>query len=225
MPKRRSHRPQRESGKGRAAGLSLDAVVAGALELIDTRGAAALTMRRLSAYLGVEAMSLYHYVRNRQDLLDRLTEWIVASIPRVPSTGDWAESARAFAVGIRDVALHHPEAFQLVGMRPLTEAAATRLVEPLLLSLRAGGLEPSECVVVFRLLAAFARGFSLAEIWGLTLAGTGSQQKQQQEAGFRGQIPPQLAEFESSLAGEHDAVFREGLELVLAGVRTRALAK
>lgn len=209
-----------QTRRGQTAGLSLDVVVSGALELIDTRGAAALTMRGLSGYLGVEAMSLYHYVRNRQDLLDRLTEWMVTSIPQVPSSDDWAESARAFAVGIRGVALQHPEAFRLVGMRPLTEVAATRLVEPLLLSLRAGGLEPSQCVAVFRLLAAFARGFSLAEIWGFTLAGAGSPE---QEAGFRGQIPPQLADFASSLAGDHDAVFREGLELVLAGIRTRAL--
>src|SRR6202012_992090 len=52
------------------AGLSRDKVLEAALRLIDEHGLAALSMRRLASDLGVEAMSLYHHVRNKADLLD-----------------------------------------------------------------------------------------------------------------------------------------------------------
>lgn len=174
-------------------------------------------MRGLSVHLGVEAMSLYHYVRNREDLLDGLAERIVAGIPAVSATAPWADTVRAFCVGIRDVAMRHPRAFQLVGMRPLTERAAMRLVEPLLLSLRDAGLDPQECMVAYRLLAAFARGFSLARIVGFTMAGD----QPEQESGPTARVPPTLSEFVDALAEEPDKVFEQGLEMIIAGIGTR----
>ncbi|MGB7962047.1 MAG: TetR family transcriptional regulator [Propionicimonas sp.] len=60
--------------------LSRDRVLAAAMKLVDAEGIPALTMRRLAADLGVEAMSLYHHVPGKERLLDGLTEAVLGEI-------------------------------------------------------------------------------------------------------------------------------------------------
>ena len=56
------------------------ALLAAAMDLADAEGISAITMRRLAADLGVEAMSLYHHVPGKERLLDGLAEAILAEI-------------------------------------------------------------------------------------------------------------------------------------------------
>ena len=58
----------RRSRPGR--GLSLDRIVSATLELVDEQGIGAASMRAVSSRLGVRSMSLYRYVRDRDELLD-----------------------------------------------------------------------------------------------------------------------------------------------------------
>ena len=96
------------------AALSRDRLIAAALLLVDRRGEAALTMRNLGAALHVEAMSLYHHIRNRDDLLDGLADLLVTTgLPIASANEPWVDALRAFARGIRRTAQEHPAAFQL----------------------------------------------------------------------------------------------------------------
>jgi TetR/AcrR family tetracycline transcriptional repressor len=63
--------------RSRRRGLSRARVVDAALELVDEQGLAAVTMRALAARLGVEAMSLYRHVENRDKLFDAVVDRIV----------------------------------------------------------------------------------------------------------------------------------------------------
>ena len=72
------------------AGLSRGQVLDAALDLVDRDGVAALSMRRLGAELGVEAMTVYHYLPNKDALLDGIVERVMAqaetALRRAPGT-------------------------------------------------------------------------------------------------------------------------------------------
>ena len=203
--------PQRER-------LSRRRVLLAALALVDRVGPDALTMRRLAEELGVAAMSLYHHVHSRDDLLDGLSELLVAEIV-VPEGGDVppGEALRRFAHGVRGVANAHPAAFQLVGMRPLRTPAALVPVEAALSALRRSGLPDDEAVHAYRALVSYARGFALAEIAGFTL----------ESAPPTGALPPAPIDAFPSIralspwlddAGARDPAFEFGLGALLAGI-------
>src|ERR1700761_1154812 len=105
--------------RGRPAKLSRAAVVAAALALLDRDGVEALTMRRLGAELGVEAMSLYRHVPSRDALLDALADRLAPEMDAPDSGADWAEALRALAAELRAAGRRHPAAFELVGLRVL----------------------------------------------------------------------------------------------------------
>jgi AcrR family transcriptional regulator len=106
--------------KNQPAGLTREGVCLAALELVDSEGKEALTMRRLGARLGVEAMSLYRHVRNKDDLLDALQAAILGGLGgALPADGDWRTRLRGLAEGLRDALLEHPNAIPILASRPV----------------------------------------------------------------------------------------------------------
>lgn len=97
--------------------LSRERILNVALELADTNGLDSVSMRQVAQGLGVEAMSLYKHVANKDDLLDGLVELVVAemSIPS-PST-DWKDALRERAFTVRKTLNAHPWAANLIESR------------------------------------------------------------------------------------------------------------
>ena len=95
-------------------------VAAAALSLIDENGLDALSMRKLGAVLGVEAMSLYNHVDNKDDLLNAVTDLVYAEIFKSYGSpaGDWREKARRLAASYVHAAEAHPESLPLLIDRP-----------------------------------------------------------------------------------------------------------
>lgn len=143
-------------------------VVDAAMELIDADGAEALSMRKLGAALGVEAMSLYNHVANKDDLLDAVLDAALAEIQLPGAEGTWEERLRSLAEEFRRAGLRHP------GVLPLFGARAIRSVEgiaPLACAygiLRGEGLEPHEALDAFMALASMVFGFMVVELGGFT---------------------------------------------------------
>lgn len=102
-----------------AVGLTRDRVVAAALEVVREHGLDGLSMRKVAARLGVEAMSLYTHVRNKADLLDALYDDLLS---RVPEAGDgpWREEAERLARAFRDVLFAERACVPLIATRPAT---------------------------------------------------------------------------------------------------------
>ena len=194
--------------RGRPRKLSRERIIAAALELLDREGAEALTMRRLGAELGVEAMSLYRHVASRAELLDGVAALLAAEIAPQERPADWADALRAFAGEVRALARRHPAAFTLVGIRVLggarrAGAGRGRPREP------AGRrLHARPAIAAYRLVTAYTRGYALSEIAGFAV----------EAALRRGPAGDPLAR--RRLASEpSDAGFRAGLETIIGGLR------
>ena len=142
---------RRASDRGRYGRLSRERVLATALELVDREGLSALSMRRLGAELGVEAMALYRYAEGKDALLDGLVEAmhlelharLDADRPDADGTGaagtkaadtradatdadDWRAGLHRFARTLYDVCLDHPHAVPLLTTRLLAVPMARR---------------------------------------------------------------------------------------------------
>lgn len=104
--------------------LSRERIAVVALELIDANGLAGLSMRKLGAELGVEAMSLYHYVKNKDDLLDAVADHLygIIDLPMSVDPLDWERAIRLGLNAFRDVLLEHDAALELFASRRVRSA-------------------------------------------------------------------------------------------------------
>ena len=107
--------------------LTRQRVADAALAFIDAHGLDGLSMRKLGAELGVEAMSLYNHVTNKADLLDAVAERLYHDVLEVYGTpsGDWKVHARALCHAYVDVAAAHPLAVSLL-ISPASRSDSTQ---------------------------------------------------------------------------------------------------
>jgi TetR/AcrR family tetracycline transcriptional repressor len=125
-----------------------------ALGIVDSDGLDALTMRRLADALGVEAMSLYHHVPNKESLLDWLVERMRSEMKIGPPSPDWRDTMAGILVEYRRVLSAHPNMLPLATRR--TDHVSTSGLRFLIES----GLTPESAVELYQSLIAFAVGFS-----------------------------------------------------------------
>src|SRR5438477_11164779 len=92
-----------KTGAERRTQLTRERVMAAAIELADRDGIESISMRRLGQELGVEAMSLYTHVRNKNDLLDGMTDAVIGLIPLAAEGAGWQARLRQMVLGARGV--------------------------------------------------------------------------------------------------------------------------
>lgn len=159
----------------RVGPLSRVVVLDAAIALVERDGPGALTMRRLGAELGVEAMSLYHHVPNRDAVLAGMAERLMSQLQApAPGTG-WRDAADCFARRLRVVAMSAPQTFALTAMRPLQAPAALEPVEAMLDAFVRAGATPATALTAYRALASYARGYALAEVAGFNVDASSPQ--------------------------------------------------
>src|SRR5919112_3075170 len=93
---------------GRRPRVSREQVLDAALELADEGGIAAVTMASVGARLGVEAMSLYRHVGNKEEMLDGLIDRVFAEIDVPADARDWRDALRRRAVSVHTALRRHP---------------------------------------------------------------------------------------------------------------------
>jgi AcrR family transcriptional regulator len=119
--------------------LSKERVLRAAINLPDKSGSESLSMRNLGQELGVEAMSLYNHVRNKDDALDGIADVVVGEIDMRPSAADWKTSLRQRVISARTVLLRHPWAPRVIQSRTSPSPAMLRYLESVIGILREGG--------------------------------------------------------------------------------------
>lgn len=122
--------------------LTRERILEAAMALADAEGLDALTMRRLAADLGVEAMSLYHHVPSKDALLGGLVDAIIGEVQDAPSEGtgaDWRAALRDRCLTARDVMVRHPWAPTLIGTRTTIPTSVVFYYEGVLGLLIEGG--------------------------------------------------------------------------------------
>ncbi|GMA41267.1 TetR family transcriptional regulator [Mobilicoccus caccae] len=208
------------------AGLSKERVVAEAIRLADREGVDGLSMRRLAGELGAGAMSLYHYVANKDELLDAMIDVVFEEIELPPDDTDWQSAMRQRAVSARQVLARHPWALGLMESRTSPGPANLRHHEAVLACLRKAGFPVLMATHANWVLDSYVYGFALQEA-GLPFD-TAEELAAMAEDVFLPQLPPEefpyLNESAAALiaAGQgppEEFVF--GLDLVLAALEAR----
>jgi AcrR family transcriptional regulator len=199
--------------------------VAEAMRLADAEGVEGLSMRRLATSLGAGAMSLYHYVANKDELLDAMVDVVFAEI-ELPAQDvdwqdvDWQDAMRGRAASARDVLRRHPWAVALMESRTTPGPASLRHREAVTACLRSAGFSIVAATHAQWLLDSYIYGFALQEA-SLPFESAGELADMTQDV-FLPQIPaqeyPYLHESASALmAAGYDPSeeFAFGLDLVL----------
>jgi AcrR family transcriptional regulator len=143
-------------------------VLEAAIALADEGGIESLTMRRLAQELGVEAMTLYYYVANKDEILGGIVDLVVGEIELPAPDAAWKPAIRKTALSAYDVLLRHPWAANLVLSGPTMSQARVRYMNSLLGSLRHGGFSAEETDHAYHALDSHIMGFALWEVGIMT---------------------------------------------------------
>lgn len=145
------------------APLSKERVLQAAVALAARDGIESLTMRKLADELGAGAMSLYHYVPNKEELLDGMVDIVFSEI-ELPSTDvDWKTAMRQRAISTREVLNRHRWAVGLMESRMTPGPASLRLHNAVLGCLREGGFSIEMAIHAYSVQDAYIYGFALQE--------------------------------------------------------------
>ena len=134
-----------------------------AVALAARDGIESLTMRKLADELRAGAMSLYHYVANKDELLDGMVDIVFSEI-EVPSDGvDWKTAMRRRAISAREALLRHRWAIGLMESRKNPGPANLRHHDAVMGCLREAGFSFEATVHASSVLDAYVYGFALQE--------------------------------------------------------------
>lgn len=187
--------------------LSRQRALTAAMALADASGLAALTMRRLAADLGVEAMSLYYHLPGKEGLLDGLAETVIAEITTAVGAGrpeaDWRASLRLRFLAARNVMLRHPWAPGLLAARPAIPVSLFAYYEEIVATLISGGISHRIAHRALHAFGSLALGFS-QEIFSPATAG-GAMEPELTEANLAA-LAEALPNLTAMLASEAHAV-------------------
>lgn len=200
-----------------------DRAVQVAVSLADAGGLESLSMRKLAQELGIEAMSLYYHVKNKDDLIDGMVDVVFSEIV-LPSPDDgWKSAMRERAESARAVLARHPWAIAL--MRSTPGAATLKHLDATIGCLRGAGFSPAMAGHAMSLLDSYVDGFALQEA-SLPLDETGGisaatedilAQQQMMSNAF-----PHLAEIAAAYILQPGYAFgnefRFGLQVILDGI-------
>ncbi|MGH3145523.1 MAG: TetR/AcrR family transcriptional regulator C-terminal domain-containing protein [Rubrobacter sp.] len=199
--------------------LSRQRVLEAAVRFVDREGLEALSMRKLGAELGVEAMSLYNHVPNKGALLDGMVEVLLGELRIPPEDEGWEERIRGAYRAFRRLAREHPNVFPLVITRPPDTMDGVWLVEEFLRTLGRAGFDPKTSLHAFRTLSGYATGYAMAEIRGFAMEPAGPRRGaldlSAEAFPFIGELNRELGEV------DRDAEFEFGLDLIISGLREK----
>ena len=190
---------------------------AAALALVDEQGLAALSMRALAGALGTGPMTLYNYVRDRDELDALVVEAVMAEVARPRPRSDWQSDVRAIVEATWRTVRRHPNVIPLVLTRRTLHETTLDWAEGLLDALARSGRSGTELLVAFRTVSGFVMGLAQAQLAGPLSAETDPDVARAQA------LPPErfprlieIAKAATRLGADRE--FRAGLDIVMAGL-------
>jgi AcrR family transcriptional regulator len=203
--------------------LTRERIIAAALRVMDTDGLEAVSMRRIAREVGVEAMSLYHHVRDKEDVLDGICEAVMQEFEYPDEAGDISERLRAGARSYRRILQAHPDVMRLFAERHGPARSSPDSYRPMEFALRLfreAGLSDRDCVQAFHAFGGYIQGFVMME--GGTIASSEPVNRKQDLAAM---LPldefPVLAAVSRYFAEcDGDEQFEFGMDLMIRGLTT-----
>jgi len=205
--------------------LSRELVLRAAVALADERGLAELTMRNLAKELGVEAMSLYNHVANKNDLLDGMIDLVFSEIDPPVAGGEWKAELRKRALSTRAALLRHRWAVGEMEGRTDHGPSNLRVHDAVLGCLLGAGFSAEATVHAYSVLDAYMYGFALQQ----------TDMSSQTPEDFAREAQRQMTEYADALADfpnlvevvgghvakvgyDYDTEFLFGLDVILDGL-------
>jgi AcrR family transcriptional regulator len=204
------------------APLTRERVIEAALLVMDQEGLEAVSMRRVAREVGVEAMSLYHHVEDKDDLLDGICEHVMAGFDFPEPAGDWAEDCRRGARAWRRLLQAHPAVMRLFAEQrgPVRSIDSMRPMEFALRILRDGGLSDRDTAQAFHAFGGYIQGFVMMELG--SIAGGTDEAKLKAHAQLAAAMPDEFAALEAVspyfAECDPDEQFEFGLDLLIRGL-------
>jgi AcrR family transcriptional regulator len=211
--------PDPESSQPSRQPLSRTVIFDAAIRIAEADGVSALSMRRLGAALGVQAMSLYHHVASKRDLLDGVAGHLLAQMTMPdPEDRDWQACSRVISRSYRKLGHDHPDLFPYVIERPLAAPESLPPLEAVLGVFRHAGFDVQTSYYAFGTFASYVAGFTLDEI---AERGQGPTGRSGDHVPELGEVPEEyriVHEVLGAVSLDQDAAFEFGLDLILAGL-------
>jgi AcrR family transcriptional regulator len=203
--------------------LSRDRVLQAAIRIADEEGIEALSMRRLARELGVEAMSLYNHVANKDEILSGIVDIVANEVEMPPNRGNWKAEVRQSAISAHDAFLRHRWACPLMMRTTSPIPSRMRWMEWLLRTLREAGLTPNLTHHAYHALDSHITGFTL---WQVSFPFDTREELLDLAEDFLAKIPADEYPYALEHAEQHLAEpdpdepseFEFGLDLILDGL-------
>jgi AcrR family transcriptional regulator len=148
---------------GERVPLSRERVLQGALAVADAGGISALTIRSLAQELGVKPMSVYHYVANKDEIIDGIVDHVFSEIELPSPTGEWRAEMQRRCASARSVLRVHRWAIPLVQSRTSPGVATLRHHNAVIATLRGAGFSLELTAHAYALIDSFVFGFAMSE--------------------------------------------------------------
>jgi AcrR family transcriptional regulator len=143
--------------------MSRERVLRAAIDFADSNGIDSLSMRKLARELGVEAMTLYYYVANKQDLLGGMADIVAAEIELPAENLNWRSAIRSRATSAHAVLVRHHWVTPL-WMRVTIGPTRMRYMDSALGVYRRAGLTPASTELAFHAVENHIVGYALQEV-------------------------------------------------------------
>jgi AcrR family transcriptional regulator len=215
--------PTSEPGARPRTPLSKERVLRAAVLLADEGGVAALTMRKLADKLDVEAMSLYHHVANKDEILGGMVDLVFGEIDLPTGGAAWKSVMRRRAISVREVLSRHAWAIGLMESRANPGPATLRHHDSMIGTLRRAGFSVPMAAHALSVLDSYVYGFVLQE---LNLPFDTSEEPVEMAGNVLRQMPANAYPHLAEMAVEHVLKpgyayadeFEFGLDLILNGL-------
>ena len=205
-------------------------VLDAALAYVDEYGLAALTMRRLGTELGVEGMSLYRHIADKEALLDGIVEhlWAEVPTPTNPHVG-WRRALRELAWGLLEVFRRHPKSAPLIVLREFVNYQSLRCYDAYLKVLQRTGFDRRGGIDAIGAVVGHTLGYGLLELRYLgpnpETSGSASDMQQIRRVTdlLPADVPDALVQLAIELTAEcdHDRCFAVTVDALLNGLAPR----
>jgi len=144
-------------------------IIAAAVGFVDEHGLEALSMRKLGATLGVEAMSLYNHVDSKDDVLDGILDAVLRQVHVPDPLLPWRERLGELLRGFRGMGLTHPGVLPMFGSRPIASVEAFVPIAAIHEILRDAGFDGDRAIDAFMIVSSFILGYMQIDLGRMSM--------------------------------------------------------
>lgn len=203
--------------------VDVDKIVTAALDIADQDGLSAVSMRTVSDRLGVVPMALYRHVDNKEDLLTRMADTVLSTLPEMSMDLDWQAGLVDLFVALRDLMIQHHGIAELMLQRTTGAPSMLRAADAALRAMEADGVSAHQAVTTLAMLQWSTLG---AALHGAARAAREASELPPAIAAIDPDIYPAISRAEAEFPeGSRRDQFRDGLTQMLTSIGSRTKPK